>query len=407
MDKARIQELKQFYHTQLLDNVVPFWMQSDLLDREYGGYITSVDREGRCYNTDKSVWFQGRCLWTFSKLCNTYGVRQDWAEAADSGAAFLKKYCIDPEDGRMFFTVTRDGLPLRKRRYIFSESFLVVGLAEYYALRHDPADLELARRYFQLMFDIYCDPANDPFKITPKENEAVRPLHSNAVPMVLISSAQTMRRIDPEMGAYYDRAIDRVMGDMLHLHYKADRQCVLETVYTDGRILDNPAGRTINPGHSIENSWFLMNCAIQRNDAALLEKAQNILRWSLEIGWDTQYGGIYYFCDMDGRPCEQLEHDMKLWWVHDEALIATLLADTLTGDPVYAEWYERLHSYVFSHFPDTEHGEWYGYLHRDGTVSHTQKGSMWKGPYHLPRALMLCEQILTAAEQGKRPGPLL
>lgn len=407
MDKARIKELRQFYHDQLMENVMPFWLRSDLLDREYGGYITSVDREGRCYNTDKSVWFQGRCLWTFSKLCNTYGVRPEWAEAADSGAAFLKKYCIDPQDGRMFFTVTREGLPLRKRRYMFSESFLVVGLAEYYALRHDPADLELARRYFRLMFGMYCDPSCDPFKITPKENAAVRPLHSNAVPMVLVSSAQTMRRIDPEMAAYYDSAIDRVTDDMLRLHYKEDRRCVLETVYPDGRILDDPTGRTINPGHSIENSWFLMNRAAQTGDGALMEKAQNILRWSLAIGWDGQYGGIYYFRDMDGRPCEQLEHDMKLWWVHDEALIATLLADTLTGDPVYAEWYERLHSYVFSHFPDKEYGEWYGYLHRDGTVSHTQKGSMWKGPYHLPRALMLCEQILTAAEKDERPGLLL
>lgn len=407
MDKARIQELRQFYHRQLMEEVLPFWMQSDLLDREYGGYITSVDREGRCYNTDKSVWFQGRCLWTFSKLCNTYGARPEWAEAADSGAAFLKKYCIDPQDGRMFFTVTREGLPLRKRRYIFSESFLVVGLAEYYALRQNPEDLALARRYFRLMFDIYCDPACDPFKITPKENAAVRSLHSNAVPMVLVSAAQTMRRIDPEMAVYYDSAIDRVVGDMLHLHYKEDRHCVLETVYADGRILDNPTGRTVNPGHSIENSWFLMNCAAQRGDGVLMEKAQNILRWSLEIGWDQQYGGIYYFRDMDGRPCEQLEHDMKLWWVHDEALIATLLADALTGDPAYAAWYERLHSYVFTHFPDEDYGEWYGYLHRDGTVSHTQKGSMWKGPYHLPRALMLCEQILAAAEKGERPGLLL
>ena len=109
MKLERLQELKEFYHKTLLEDIVPFWMNSDLVDKEYGGFITSVDREGKQYNEDKSVWFQGRCLWSFSKLCNTYGIRKEWAEAADRGAEFLKNYCIDPTDGRMYFTVTRAG----------------------------------------------------------------------------------------------------------------------------------------------------------------------------------------------------------------------------------------------------------------------------------------------------------
>ena len=144
MEHSRIAELKDFYHNHLMNDILPFWMQSDLIDKEYGGFITSVDREGKSYNDDKSVWFQGRCLWTFSKLCNVYGEQPEWGEAADKGAEFIKKYCIDKTDGRMYFTVTRDGKPLRKRRYYFSESFLVVGFAEYYMLRHDEKDLQLA-----------------------------------------------------------------------------------------------------------------------------------------------------------------------------------------------------------------------------------------------------------------------
>ena len=182
---------------------------------------------------------------------------------------------------------------------------------------------------------------------------------------------------------------------------------MLETVYTNGDILDNPTGRTINPGHCIENAWFLMNRANQTGDQELLEKALNILRWSLELGWDQEYGGIYYFRDLYGRPCEQLEHDMKLWWVHNECLIAVLMALHLTGDSYFEQWYERLHAYIFNHFPDTTYGEWYGYLHRDGTVSHSQKGSLWKGPYHLPRFMMLCETILDAMEKGSKVPPLL
>lgn len=403
MNKQKISDYVKFYNDFLLDNVVPFWEKSDLIDEECGGFITSVDRQGKSYNDDKSVWFQGRCLWTFSKLLNEYGYNEKWAKAANSGAEFIKKYCID-KDGRMFFTVTKDGKPLRKRRYYFSESFLVAGFAEYYVFTKDEKDLELAEKYFDLMYSIYRNPSSDPFKITPKENPEVRNLHSNANPMVLVSTAQQLLRVDAERKEYYEKIIGDLIADMIGLHYKEEYKCVLENVFTDGSVLDNPTGRTINPGHSIENSWFLMNYAAKKQDNDLLKKALNILDWSLELGWDKEYGGVYYFRDLFSRPCEQLEHDMKLWWVHNECLIATLAAYKLTGDEKYFDKFETIHEYCFLHFADKECGEWYGYLHRDGTVSHTQKGSLWKGPYHLPRCLVNVQKLLQSIEtNGKFP----
>ena len=239
MNKQRISELKNFYHQQIL-NVADFWVNSDLFDKENGGFITSVDRQGKSYNDDKSVWFQGRCLWTFSKLCNVYGVNPVWKEYAEKGAEFIKNHCIDKTDGRMYFTVTKEGKPLRKRRYFFSESFLVVGFAEYYLLSGNKEDLLLAEKYFDLMYQIYKNPQSDPFKITPKENAEVRNLRSNSYPMVLVSSAQTLRRVDPDKKDYYDNIIRSVIDDMINLHYKEEYKCVLENVGVDGSILDNP-----------------------------------------------------------------------------------------------------------------------------------------------------------------------
>ena len=234
MDVKKIKDLQKFYHETLFNDVLPFWLNSVLIDKEYGGFITSVDRQGKSYNSDKSVWFQGRCLWTFSKLCNTYGVKEEWVRAAESGARFIKQHCID-SDGRMFFTVTREGKPLRKRRYFFSESFLVVGFAEYYLLTKNVADLDLAVKYFDFMWNMYCNPESDPFKITPKENAEIRSLRSNANPMVLVSCAQTLKRITKK-DEYYDGIINKIIDDMLGLHYKENLKCVLETVYTDGSI---------------------------------------------------------------------------------------------------------------------------------------------------------------------------
>ena len=73
----------------------------------------------------------------------------------------------------------------------------------------------------------------------------------------------------------------------------------------------------------------------------------------------------------------------------------------LTGEEQYARWHERVHQWAYAHFPDPVHGEWFGYLHRDGTVSTRLKGNLWKGPFHLPRMQWFCTQrIEEMLQQG-------
>jgi N-acylglucosamine 2-epimerase len=394
MNEARIQELHKFYHDTLFNDVLPFWLKSDLIDKEYGGFITSVDRQGKSYNDDKSVWFQGRCLWTFSKLCNVYGVNEEWASAADSGAKFIREHCIDT-DGRMFFTVTREGKPLRKRRYFFSESFLVVGFAEYYLLRKKEEDLALAVKYFDFMWDMYCNPDSDPFKITPKENAEVRSLHSNTNPMVLVSSAQTLRRITGNT-EYYDKIIAKIISDMMTLHYKEELKCVLENVGPDGEArLEFSEGRVINPGHTIEGVWFLLEYAKKTHDMELLARCEEVFDWAIESGWDDEYGGLFYFIDAKGCPPESYEHDMKLWWPHNETLIATLMLYRDTGKESYLDTFYKVYDYCMEHFNDAEYGEWFGYLRRDGKPTMPPcKGSTFKGPFHVPRMLVYVDKLI-------------
>lgn len=394
--EEKIAKYRQIYRGALLEDVMPFWLDSDLLDRKYGGYMTSVDQQGKLYNEDKSVWFQGRCLWTFSALCRLYGETPAWREAAECGKTFLETYCMDT-DGKMFFQVMRNGQPLRKRRYMFSESFYVVGMAEYGVTFGSADALSKAAHCFDKMLEIYHTPEKNPFQIPPKSYRNER---SAALPMVLVSCAQVLRRCLPFRADHYSAVVKEMADDILQYHYKPARHCVLETVYADGSFIDTPTGRTINPGHSCENSWFLMNEAAFSKNEELLSAALDILNGALEWGWDKENGGLLYFVDVAHRPCEQLEWDMKLWWVHNEALIATLTAYGLTGNEVYWNWFERIHEYAFSHFVDSRFGEWYGYLHRDGTVSHEQKGSLWKGPYHLPRCLMICDKLLQALYSG-------
>ena len=116
----RVDELITIYREGLLDDVIPFWIKHSV-DDEYGGYMFCVDRDGSRIDTDKGVWQQGRFAWMLATLYNSVEPRPEWLALAKHGLDFLRRYGFD-SDGRMFFHLTRDGRPVRKRRYFFSEA---------------------------------------------------------------------------------------------------------------------------------------------------------------------------------------------------------------------------------------------------------------------------------------------
>ncbi|MDD7386657.1 MAG: AGE family epimerase/isomerase, partial [Firmicutes bacterium] len=159
---------------------------------------------------------------------------------------------------------------------------------------------------------------------------------------------------------------------------------------------DVTEGRMVNPGHDVECSWFLMEYANLHGDAELHKKAEEVFRTAIENGWDKEYGGLLYFRDALGNPPEAYEHDMKLWWPHNEIMIASMMAYRDTKDEYYLNWFKRCIDYVKKYFSDPAYGEWYGYLRRDGmpTMPST-KGSTFKGPFHLPRSLTMVDTMIT------------
>ncbi|MFQ3586727.1 MAG: AGE family epimerase/isomerase [Fimbriimonadaceae bacterium] len=382
MNAERLSELAAIHRDDLLDDIVPFWTRHSV-DREFGGFLTFLDRDGRVYGPDKPIWLQGRIAWLFARLYNEVEPRPEWLELSRHGIDFLEKHAFDA-DGRMFFVVARDGRPLRKRRYLFSETFATMAFAEYARATRDDRYRQKAADLFDRILRYHTTPG----LLEPKEIQSTRASKGHAMPMILVATAQIARQVDDR--PIYADTIDRSLYEIFHHFAKPEHKALLETVGPNGEFIDTPEGRCINPGHAIETAWFIFEEAVHRGDADLWKAALPILEWSLERGWDREFGGLFYFQDVFGEPCVQYEWDMKLWWPHTEALVATLFAYELTGDPKWAEWYERIHAYTWSHFPDRRYGEWYGYLHRDGTVSHRQKGNLWKGPYHVSRMLLLC-----------------
>lgn len=368
------------YRDGLLNDTLPFW-QRHCVDREHGGFAMALDRDGMVIDTDKGMWQQCRFTWLLGKLYNTVDPREDWLELAQHGVDFIEQHGFDPADGRMWFHLTREGQPIRKRRYAFTESFAAIAFAQFAKAtgRDRYADKALAA----------CDAfANH---VPPAKCTNARPAKGLGPPMILLVTLQELRdALGLDMGAQIDRIIDEVRRDFL----KPELRCLMEIVAPDGGLIDHYDGRMLNPGHAIECAWFLLLEGQYRSDSELIRLGADILDWMYERGWDREHGGLLYFVDLNGLPVQEYWHDMKFWWPHNELINASLLASVLTGEPRFAEMHRQAHDWAHRHFPDPEHGEWYGYLHRDGSIASRAKGNLWKGPFHMPRMQLAGWQLL-------------
>jgi N-acylglucosamine 2-epimerase len=320
-------------------------------------------------------------------MVNGFERRPEWLEWARGGLEFIDRHCFDT-DGRMYFHVTREGQPIRKRRYAYSESFAAIAHAAY--ARATGSDRSAARA--RELFDQFTRWNFTPGLMPPKFTDT-RPMIGMGPRMITIVTAQELRAnlgADPVLTGWIDRCIDEIRRWFV----KPEIRCVMESVGPDGEILDHFDGRTLNPGHAIEGAWFIMQEGRYRNDTGLVRLGCDMLDWMWERGWDCEYGGIFYFRDVYGKPVQEYWHDMKFWWPHDETIIATLMAWLLTGEEKYERMHRQVHDWSHKHFADPEHGEWYGYLHRDGRISTSLKGNLWKSFFHHPRMQWTCWQLL-------------
>ena len=393
--KAKLGEARQWVREEL-DRCQQFWLDHGM-DKEHGGIYTCLDRKGEVYSTDKSVWMQARTAWIYAYLCHVYGKKQEWLDAAKSCLDFMEKYCINPNAaGRLYFSVTGDGRPLRQRRYYFSEAFYAMANAEYYGVTGDEGCLKRARFAYDLYWDLKCGKP-DPAGLGPKTDPSTRTGRAFGVSMIFLNVTAVMLRTDAERKALYEARAQECVDDIFRYFVHPELKCILENVGPDGEArLDYTDGRIVNPGHDMEGIWFILEHARRTGQKELVAKAEELFHWAYEAGWDKEFGGMLYFTDALGKPREAYEHDMKLWWPHNETAISSLMLYKDTGKEEYLNIFFDVLDYCRKYFSDPAYGEWYGYLRRDGIPTEpSTKGSTYKGTLHLPRMLILLDLMLT------------
>ena len=318
-------------------------------------------------------------------LYNQLEQRDSWLNIARCGAEFLAEHGRD-ENGQWYFSLTQDGKPLIQPYNIFSDCFAAMAFSQFAKASGDRWAKDVALQAYDNVLKRKDNPKGKYTKAYP----GTRPLKTLAVPMILANLSLEMDWL--LQGEQLDQILDDTITEVMQDFKNPDTGLLHENVLPDGQTLDCFEGRVINPGHGIEAMWFMMDIAQRRDDTALMSDAVNTVLKILDFGWDSNHGGIFYFLDAQGHPPQQLEWSQKLWWVHLETLVALAMGYRLTQSQECWEWYQTVHDYSWPRFSDPEHGEWFGYLDRQGQVLLNLKGGKWKGCFHVPRALYLCWQ---------------
>ncbi len=389
--KLQLEKAAARYERELLESVVPFW-EKHSIDRECGGYFNFLTRDGKVFDNEKSMWMQWRMVYMFATLYASEYRQDRWLELSRHGYEFLTQHGKD-QHGNYYFSLNRKGEPMVAAYNIYSDCFAAMGAAALFKATGETK----YRKEAELSMSHYLSRVDNP-KGKWEKSMPGKPKRKTLGHYMMMANLGYV--LNECLGTeQYEADIRRAADTVLDMFWNPELDLLFENVNLDGSVdLESCDGRHINPGHGLEAMWFLLQYARRTGDRRLAAKACYVVKSLLEFGWDPVHGGLFYFMDAKGLPHAELQWDMKLWWVHNEAILASLFAYEASRDSNFLDWFQRLDEWTWRRFPDPEHGEWYAYLNRHGEPTHTLKGGRWKCFFHLPRCLLFGTRLMRGSE---------
>lgn len=401
----------------LTGSILPFWWRT--IDDVHGGVLNCWNNHGtELLSRNKFTWSQGRFLWLWSRMSEVVrrelmpGDANRYLVQAALTVKFLRQFAFIEEDrcvyllseeGRQLEAIPGQGLALS----IYADCFVVMGLAEFARVSKDHSVWLVAWRLYESIrkrLESGGFPTH-PYPIpTGHEAHAIAMIHLN-VTLVMLAACEALEdpRV-PEVRAATTRAVHRLLD-----RFALPDGPLVEFRRSDGENGDALLCRHMNPGHALEGLWMVLTVAVRQGRADWIARASQAIVWSLEKGWDPIHGGLFLYVDREGGPprgtggesayetAVRTGWDAKLWWVHSEAIYASLLAYRLTGDETLRAWFELLWNYALSVFPnpDKDVGEWIQIRDRRGFPLDRVVALPVKDPYHLARNLIQMQELLS------------
>ena len=421
MDYTQKQTLYGFYQNELRQNILGYWLPR-CEDKQFGGFINCYSNDGaKLASYDKYTWSQGRFVWVFSRLAGTSvpmfsdEERARFLALAKSGVDFLMKNCLIAEnDWRCSFLMERDGThktvsegaPLDMS--IYADCFVILGFGMYSAVTEEREPFEFAKKlYLSAKERIAGGKFNTlPYPLSPC-------YRAHGIPMIMNNTARELYRaaekLDIEFAALLKADIEAFAQDIL-TNFTDEKDVIHEIITSDNKFFPQILGQHQNPGHTIEDVWFLLDAASLCGKEDWKDKIYRIALKALENGWDNDFGGMLHFCsvaggeptgDYTGVEKETMTSQLtgwgdKLWWIHSESLYSTLRCYAETGDRKFLDWHNRVFEYTYKTFPNTDPNvrEWKQIRMRDGKPQDKVVALPVKDPFHIARNLILILELL-------------
>jgi len=383
---VRFTDLLAIYRAELLQRTVPFWLKH-AIDWERGGILTCISDTGQVLSSDKYMWSQLRAIWTFSALYNHIEARQEWLDVARHIFDFVKRYGRD-QDGHWVFAVNNRGDVLEGATSIYAGGFAIYGLTELARATGDPEIIALALQTYENVKWQLARPGS--YETAPYPLPDGVKAHGVSMIFSLVFHELGHLLNDEAILLAGLQQAEEVMTAFL----RPDQGIVYEYVHLDNTLIDSPQGQAIVPGHAIESMWFMIHIYQHWGNKLRIEQAIAAIKSHIEYGWDKQFGGILLSRDCVGGEPWWPFAGSKLWWPQTEALVALLLAYEQAGDDWALNWFEKVHNYAFTHYPVPGYGEWTQKLDRQGKKFTQTVALPVKDPFHLPRSLIYCIELL-------------
>ncbi|MDB6165349.1 MAG: N-acylglucosamine 2-epimerase [Lacunisphaera sp.] len=418
------QDVASSIKRSVVDSLLPFWNRA--LDHERGGVFTCWNNPGtQLVSRDKYTWSQGRFVFLWSRVADAMargilpGEPAGYLAHAELTIRFLKAYAF-LGNGDCAFLLSESGEkkePFPGRGFatsIYADCFVAMGLAEFARVAKKPEELALAWRIFDR---IEKRIAAGGFPSDPDPIPAGREGHGIA--MITLNVALVISEACDALGAprapqARQRCAAGVEDILTRFLIPGGR--MIEMRPADGALRDDLLTRHVNPGHALECLWLVLTVAQREQRRDWIERAKEAISFSCHIGWDETWGGLLHFVDYLGGPpvgantgtiyegTVTRTWEKKLWWVHSEAIYATLLAYRMTGDAALWDLFKKVFAYTFATFPqpDPSIGEWIQIRDQRGAPVEQVVALPVKDPYHILRNLIMALEVMPSGKVASK-----
>jgi cellobiose epimerase len=385
------------FRDALQHDVLQFWIDH-APDKEYGGLLGQLNREGRPTGSgDKSVVLISRSLWSFSEAYRRYPDPAYQKMAAEC-LKFLRDRMWDKRRGGYYFMVSRDGKIVDSTKQLNPMSYVMEGLAEYALAFHDNQVAREALDLFEVIDKYAHDNQYGGYRIAFTEDwqfiKSYEPgpngagsfgrksydwhlglVEALATLYDVTGDARVRSRLEELLDIFVNKIIDSEIG--YGRYYFNDDWSVSDR---DGD------SKQCEYGLDLEASWLIVEAA-QRigrpQDPRIRRASLAMVDHALRDGFDKEHGGVYRYGPAVGSASNK---DME-WWQQCEAMVALLNSFQLTGDPKYWRAFDLEARFFTERFMDHKNGEVYTAIFHDGRID-DQKVGPWKAPYHVTRAFL-------------------